>query len=239
MIDNDDGSFFEEQEEDPVVNDDGDDGADEQEIPDDSDDQSVIPFIPEEVIEDESSHEPVVEEVTDNPIPKKARPTIEVVEEPLVVVENPPMADLVVADAPSKPSFFEWVWGLIPVGSKKPKLEDSPQDVVKAGPSYIERKFGNGSIVADVVPAPAKRVVPRPIPAPPTGLIERAKYKFTHYPAFAWLFYGEEELKRQEKTGLTPRQRIKRYNAIHEGGYGKPVGPEKGDEENGTVSETV
>jgi hypothetical protein len=38
---------------------------------------------------------------------------------------------------------------------------------------------------------------------------------------------------REIKTGLTARQRIKRYNSIHEGGYGVPSG-EKVETENGS-----
>lgn len=246
MNDNDDESFFEEPDEDPVVNDDENSDGIESDQADDPDDQSVIPFIPEEIVED-APRRPVIEEVVESPPPRKVRPSIEVVEERPMAVENAPVVGPVQLETSSKPSFFEWMRSLIPFGSK-PKPEDSSsQDPVKSGPSYIERKFGNGSIVAGAVSIPPKKAIPRPIPQPPSGLIERAKYKFTHYPAFAWLFYGEEELKRQEKTGLTPRQRIKRYNAVHEGGYGKPIGPEKGDsietgmgeEEDGKVSETV
>ncbi len=38
--------------------------------------------------------------------------------------------------------------------------------------------------------------------------------------------------KREIKTGLTARQRIKRYNSIHEGGYGLPASTIDGDDFN-------
>lgn len=198
----------------------------EDDYPEDDDfteeETQTIPLVPEEpvLVNKPQSRRPVIEVVEENQ---------ESLQPPEVLSTTPPVDTVCPSESEKKPTFFEWLKGIVP--SRSLKEPESPPELppVKSGPSYIEKKFG--FVVEEKKPAEPPMETPKtrtpPLPqvkmVPRGSLFERTKYKFKHYWAFSWMFYGEKELERQEKTGLTPRQRIKRYNAIHEGGYGKPV----------------
>lgn len=202
---------------------------------------SEIPELPteiEELSEDDSFFEgspseqqPVLYDPVIEPTKVTRSSRFEIVEE--AIAAEPPKETLEINDihqvGTNKKSFFETIKSKLTTRAAKttPVKEPEPEPVeaesVKQR-SYVERKFAPEAFKAFEKESPREKKA-EVVPAISLlGRIKDVRYVsklFSLWP-FSALFGSSEEKDRANATGLTPRQRIKRYNSIHEGGYGMP-----------------
>lgn len=201
---------------------------------------SEIPELPteiEELSEDDSFFEdspadpqPVLYDPVIEPTKVTRSSRFEIVEEAIAAESRKETEEI--NDIPQvgtdKKSFFETIKSKLTTRAAKtaPVKEPEPEPEVEPVKqrSYIERKFSPEPFGASEKEVPREKKA-EVVPAISLlGRIKDIRYVsklFTLWPLSS-LFGSSEERIRADATGLTPRQRIKRYNSIHEGGYGMP-----------------
>lgn len=191
------------------------------------------PVVPEPVVVIESGIEPIsAVEVIGNITPQ------EIAQEPELTIEVKP------AHPPKNLEVKKIIRDFM-TKRNPPVVEPAPEVVVKPQ-SYVERKY-SPIVITTQLPIPAAkepvttdtdidslfepassaptsdldmRTEPLPpvIMKPKQSFLERLKT----IKMFSRVSSAVKSKRRDLKTGLTARQRIKRYNSIHEGGYGIP-----------------
>jgi hypothetical protein len=197
-----------------------------------------VPSPPVDIAEDDSffedfpseKQEPAADVVIEPPRVQKS-PRVEIVEEPIpveTVSETRGSAGTNEGDIHQK-SFFEALKLKITTRNVKNTIEVEKEPEQESDPvkqrSYIERKFS--PMVGETPKENGNYGNKKSNVIPEISLWGRVKniryvYKILSLWPLSAIFGSSEEQIRTSETGLTPRQRIKRYNTIHEGGYGMP-----------------
>jgi hypothetical protein len=143
-----------------------------------------------------------------------------------------PQIPVVPPDEPKKPSFIERKFGAVPVDP--PKKEELPKgEIPKEEPKSVQSDDIN-PFQMNLNPPVQDYIIPDPIiktrskPLPPVVMPPRQTFwqRIMSIKIFKKLNRKAKSKisskRRDISTGMTARQRIKRYNSIHEGGYGAP-----------------
>lgn len=124
---------------------------------------------------------------------------------------------------------------------RKVPVEPEVEEEAPVKRSYVERKF-SPVVAPPIEQTPpvsgvdfddSETVLPDPVvdairrkPLPPVKMVRKETFwgRLKKTKIATMVIHKQKERKRNKETGLTARQRIKRYNAIHEGGYGMTEG---------------
>jgi hypothetical protein len=132
----------------------------------------------------------------------------------------------VVPEEPKKPSFIERKFGVVPKENPKkeePKREEPPAPLPETNPFQMDLNPPEQDIFLQ---EPIIKTRSKPLPPvvmPPRQTFWQRIMSIKIFSKLNRRAKSKISSKRRDiSTGMTARQRIKRYNSIHEGGYGAP-----------------